>query len=69
MYSNLIPVFTGIFSFILGIEVLSSNKILGIVMVVVGLIFAQLKKKEVFRKNVTRENPFFRIFRISCFPG
>ncbi|MBR5663258.1 MAG: DMT family transporter [Bacteroidales bacterium] len=46
VYSNLIPVFTGIFSFILGIEVLSSNKILGIVMVVVGLIFAQLKKKE-----------------------
>lgn len=46
VYSNLIPVFTGIFSFILGIEVLSTNKILGIVMVVVGLIFAQLKKKE-----------------------
>lgn len=46
VYSNLIPVFTGIFSFILGIEALSHNKILGIVMVVVGLIFAQLKKKE-----------------------
>ena len=46
VYSNLIPVFTGIFSFILGIEVLSTNKILGIVLVVVGLIFAQLKKKE-----------------------
>ena len=46
VYSNLIPVFTGIFSFILGIEALSSNKILGIVMVVVGLIFSQLKKKE-----------------------
>ena len=47
VYSNLIPVFTGIFSFILGIEMLSTNKILGIVMVVVGLIFSQLKKKEV----------------------
>lgn len=46
VYSNLIPVFTGIFSFILGIETLSYNKILGIVFVVVGLIFAQLKKKE-----------------------
>ena len=46
VYSNLIPVFTGIFSFILGIEALSYNKILGIVFVVVGLIFAQLKKKE-----------------------
>ena len=46
VYSNLIPVFTGIFSFILGIEALSHNKIIGIVLVVVGLIFAQLKKKE-----------------------
>lgn len=46
VYSNLIPVFTGIFSFILGIEALSRNKIIGIVLVVVGLIFAQLKKKE-----------------------
>ena len=46
VYTNLIPVFTGIFSFILGIEALTSNKILGIVLVVVGLIFAQLKKKE-----------------------
>lgn len=46
VYSNLIPVFTGIFSFILGIEALSGNKIFGIVLVVVGLIFSQLKKKE-----------------------
>lgn len=46
VYSNLIPVFTGIFSFILGIEALSSNKILGIILVVIGLIFSQLKKKE-----------------------
>ncbi len=46
VYSNLIPVFTGIFSFILGIEALSSNKILGIVLVVVGLIFSQIRKKE-----------------------
>jgi drug/metabolite transporter (DMT)-like permease len=47
VYSNLIPVFTGIFSFILGIEALSSNKILGIVLVVVGLVFSQIRKKEV----------------------
>ena len=48
VYSNLIPVFTAIFSFILGIELISEskNKIIGIVLVVVGLIFAQLKKKE-----------------------
>lgn len=47
VYSNLIPVFTGIFSFILGIEAFASNKLIGIVMVVIGLIFSQLKKKEV----------------------
>lgn len=46
VYSNLIPVFTGIFSFILGIEMLSSNKIIGIVLVVVGLVFSQIRKKE-----------------------
>ncbi len=46
VYSNLIPVFTGIFSFILGIEALSSNKILGIIFVVVGLVFSQIRKKE-----------------------
>ena len=46
VYSNLIPVFTGIFSFVLGIEALSSNKILGIILVVVGLVFSQIRKKE-----------------------
>ncbi len=46
VYSNLIPVFTGIFSFLLGIEAMSGNKIIGIVLVVVGLIFSQLKTKE-----------------------
>jgi len=46
VYSNLIPVFTGIFSFLLGIEAMSSNKIIGIVLVVVGLIFSQLKTKK-----------------------
>lgn len=45
IYSNLIPVFTGIFSFILGIEAFSINKITGIVLVVVGLIFVQLKRR------------------------
>ena len=46
VYSNLIPVFTGIFSFILGIEMLSANKILGIILVVIGLVFSQIRKKE-----------------------
>ena len=44
--SNLIPVFTGIFSFILGIEMISTNKILGIILVVIGLVFSQIRKKE-----------------------
>lgn len=47
VYSNLIPVFTGIFSFLLGIEMLVTNKIIGIVLVVIGLVFSQLKRKEV----------------------
>ena len=46
VYSNLIPVFTGIFSFILGIEMISTNKILGIILVVIGLVFSQIRKKE-----------------------
>jgi drug/metabolite transporter (DMT)-like permease len=46
VYSNLIPVFTGIFSFILGIEMLSANKVLGIILVVIGLVFSQIRKKE-----------------------
>ena len=46
VYSNLIPVFTGIFSFILGIEMFSANKILGIILVVIGLVFSQIRKKE-----------------------
>ena len=46
VYTNLIPVFTAIFSYFIIHEELTTNKISGIVFVVVGLIFAQLKKKE-----------------------
>ena len=46
VYTNLIPVFTAIFSYFIIHEELTINKISGIVFVVVGLIFAQLKKKE-----------------------
>ena len=43
VYSNLIPVFTAIFSYLLAIEALTVNKIVGIVVVVAGLILSQLK--------------------------
>ena len=43
VYSNLIPVFTAIFSYLLAIEALTMNKIIGIVVVVAGLILSQLK--------------------------
>ena len=43
VYSNLIPVFTAIFSYLLAIESLTENKIIGIVVVVVGLVLSQTK--------------------------
>ena len=47
VYTNLIPVFTAIFSYFIIHEELTINKIVGIVLVVVGLVFSQIKKKEV----------------------
>ncbi|MCD4731521.1 MAG: DMT family transporter [Bacteroidales bacterium] len=44
VFANLIPVFTGVFSFIVIGEELSWQKILGIVIVVGGLFFSQIKK-------------------------
>lgn len=50
VYSNLIPVFTAIFSYLLAIEALTVNKIVGILVVVVGLVLSQMKtKKAAFR--------------------
>lgn len=46
VFANLIPVFTGIFSFWIIGEELNSQKILGIVIVVTGLFFSQLNKKK-----------------------
>lgn len=43
VYSNLIPVFTAIFSYLLAIEELTAFKIVGILVVVVGLVLSQLK--------------------------
>ena len=45
VYSNLIPVFTAIFSYFIIHESLTTNKIIGIVLVVLGLVFSQLKPK------------------------
>lgn len=45
VYSNLIPVFTAIFSYFIIHESLTVNKIAGIVLVVGGLILSQMKPK------------------------
>ena len=45
VYSNLIPVFTAIFSYFIIHESLTANKIIGILVVVFGLILSQLKPK------------------------
>jgi len=44
VFANLIPVFTGVFSFFVIGEELNLQKILGIVIVVGGLFFSQIKK-------------------------
>ncbi len=44
VFANLIPVFTGVFSFIIIGEQLNLQKIIGIVIVVAGLFFSQIKK-------------------------
>lgn len=45
VYSNLIPVFTAIFSYLLAIEEMTVFKIIGILVVVFGLVLSQLKSK------------------------
>jgi drug/metabolite transporter (DMT)-like permease len=46
VYSNLIPVFTAIFSYLIIHESLTANKIIGILVVVIGLVLSQLKAKK-----------------------
>lgn len=46
VYSNLIPVFTAIFSYLLAIEEMTAFKIIGILVVVFGLVLSQLKGKK-----------------------
>ena len=54
VYSNLIPVFTAIFSYLLAIESLTTNKIIGIVVVVGGLILSQMRTEDRGRKTKDR---------------
>ncbi len=53
VYTNLIPVFTAIFSYFIIHESLTFNKVIGIVLVVIGLVFSQLKapSKAAFHLN------------------
>ena len=43
VYSNLIPVFTAVFSYLLAIEEMTAFKVIGIAVVVFGLVLSQLK--------------------------
>lgn len=43
VYSNLIPVFTALFSYLLAIEEMTAFKIIGIAVVILGLVLSQLK--------------------------
>lgn len=45
VYSNLIPVFTAIFSYLLATEDMTAFKIIGIGVVVIGLVLSQVKPK------------------------
>ena len=45
VFANLIPVFTGIFSFFIIGEELSTQKIIGIVIVITGLFFSQKRQR------------------------
>ena len=46
VYSNLIPVFTAIFSYFIIHESLTASKIIGIMLVIVGLVLSQQKKRK-----------------------
>lgn len=54
IFANLIPVFTGVFSFFIIGEDLNSQKLIGISLVVGGLFFAQLKKSTILKITNTK---------------
>ena len=51
VYSNLIPVFTAIFSYLLAIEEMTMNKIVGIIVVVAGLVLSQMRTEDKGQKT------------------
>ena len=51
VYSNLIPVFTAIFSYLLAMEEMTVFKIIGIVVVVVGLVLSQMRTGDEGRRT------------------
>ena len=51
VYTNLIPVFTAIFSYFIINEELTTQKIIGIVLVVGGLVLSQMKGRNVIGKR------------------
>ena len=46
VYSNLIPVFTAIFSYLLAIEEMTAFKIIGSLVVVIGLVLSQMRTRD-----------------------
>lgn len=52
VFSNLIPVFTGIFSYIFISEIFTVNKVMGIVVVVFGVFITQIRRVPEIKKGV-----------------
>lgn len=52
VFSNLIPVFTGIFSYFVINEQIGSQKILGIIIVISGLFLSQIRKQKFTSKKI-----------------
>ncbi|MDO8897093.1 MAG: EamA family transporter, partial [Bacteroidales bacterium] len=48
IYTNLIPVFTALFSYFLLGEIITFDKILGIALVIIGVILSQKRKNPTF---------------------
>jgi drug/metabolite transporter (DMT)-like permease len=51
VFANLIPLFTAFFAFLLGAEIFSTRKIIGIVVVVVGVLISQYNRKLKIRRK------------------
>ena len=54
VFTNLIPVFTAIFSFIFISEIFSTNKIVGMLIVIFGVVITQVKKKSSVNQTIIK---------------